>query len=150
MVNITLGSNQFIDNNGIIVYVKNGKEKELFKYELRSSDSKPLVDVEIRDAYGKLLGKVHKSTSFVFVHQDFETVEQRDGSEIKRLALIRKADKLVFFELIVHEPTKIEVNGIFHIGKLPIIATREGLTIGNGMRLSNCTMENCGKGIMLS
>jgi hypothetical protein len=149
-VNITLGSNHFIETNGIIVYVKNGKEKELFKYELRSSDSKPLVDVEIRDAYGKLLGKVHKSTSFVFTHPDFETVEQRDGSEIKRLALVRKADKLVFFELIVHEPTNIEINGIFHIGKLPIVATREGLTVGNGITLSHCTMENCGKGVMLS
>ena len=93
---------------------------------------------------------MHKSTSFVFVHPDFDTVEEDDGSEIKRLALIRKADKLVFFELIAHEPEKIEVNGIFYIGKLPIVANREGLTIGNGIKLSRCTMKNCGKGIMLS
>jgi hypothetical protein len=150
VVNITIGSNQFIDTNGIIVYVKDGKEKELFKYELRSLDSKPLVDVEIRDEDGKLLGKVHKSTSFVFTHPDFEAVEERDGKEIKRLALVRKVDKLVFFELIVHKPTNIEINGIFHIGNLPIVATREGLTIGNGVTLSNGTAKNCGKGIMLS
>ena len=67
-MNITLGSNHFIETNGIIVYVKNGKERELFKYELRSSDSKPLVDVEIRDAYGKLLGKgTNRLLSFLLI-----------------------------------------------------------------------------------
>jgi hypothetical protein len=150
LVNITLGSNQFIDTNGIIVYVKNGKEKELLKYELRETDLKPLLDVEIRDAQGRLLGKVHKSTSFVFTHPDFETVEERNGNEITRLALNRKADKAVFFELIVHEPTSIEINGLFHVGKLPIIANKDGLRIGNGMTLSRCAFKNCGKGIMLS
>ncbi|GEM_PF-6893058 len=150
LVNITLGSNQYIDTNGIINYVKNGREKELFKYELRSSDSKPLIDVEVRDEFGKLLGKIHKSTSFVFVHSDYETIEKHDGSEVKNLSLIRKSDKKLFFELIVHTPDNIEINGFFHIGKLPIVATKNGLIIGNGITISNCVMKNCGKGILLS
>jgi hypothetical protein len=150
MVNITLGSNQYIDTNGIINYVKNGREKELFKYELRSSDSKPLIDVEIRDDYGKLLGKMHKSTSFVFVHPDYETIEKHDGSEVKSLSLIRKADKQLMFEMVVHTPDNVEINGIFHIGKLPIAATKNGLKIGNGITLSNCVIKSCGKGILLS
>lgn len=152
MISITFGSNRFINTNGIISFKDNGKEKELFKYELRSSDSKPMIDVEIRDNKNELLGKVWKSASFVHVHKDYDGKEEHEGSDIKRMALIRKSDKATIFELIVHKPTDIEVNGIFHIEgyQYPIIATKGSLTIGQGNILSHNTKISGGMGIILT
>jgi hypothetical protein len=153
LVNITFGSNKFIDTNGIIVYkAPNGKDKELLKYELRESDSKPLLEIEIRDNVGTLIGKVHKSTSFVYVDPMYESEETREGSEVKKLVLRRRKDYRKIFELIVHSPNDIEVNGIFYVegNPYPIIATSESLTVGRGNTISHCTMQNCGRGIYLS
>jgi hypothetical protein len=151
LISITFGSNRFIGTNGIITFRDDGKDKDLFKYELRSSDSKPLIDVEIRDNNGELLGKVWKSTSFVHCHKDYEGKEEREGSDIKRMALIRKKDNTTVFELIVHKPTDIEVNGIFHIEgyQYPIIATKDGLKIG-GILFAHNTKISRGKGIILT
>jgi len=153
MVNITFGSNKFINTNGIIVYkALNGKDRELLKYELRDSDSKPLIEVEIRDRLGILVGKVHKSTSFVYVDPMYESEEIREGSEVKKLVLRRKKDYHKMFELIVHSPDDIEVNGIFYIegSPYPIIANSDGLTVGRGNTIAHCVFQNCGKGIYLS
>ena len=146
MLTITFGSNKFINNNGQVVYRKNGKDRELLKYELRESDGKPLLTVEIRDNIGTLLGKVYKSTSFVHVDSMFEAEETREGNEVKNLVLRRKKDYKKFFELIVHSPNDIEVNGIFYLEghPYPIIANSDGLTIGRGNVISHCTFENCG------
>jgi hypothetical protein len=152
MTTIIFGSNKFINSNGLIVYRVNGKDKELLKYELRESDSKPLITVEIRDNIGSLLGKVYKSTSFVHVDSMFETEETCEGSEVKKLILRRRKDKKKFFELIVHNPNEVEINGIFYLEghPYPIIANSSGMTIGRGNVISNCTFENCGKAIYLS
>jgi hypothetical protein len=69
LISITFGSNRFINTNGIITFRDNGKDKDLFRYELRSSDSKPMIDVEIRDSKNELLGKVWKSASFVHIQR---------------------------------------------------------------------------------
>lgn len=153
MVNITFGSNKYINTNGIIVYrTPTGTDKELLKYELRTSDLKPLISVEIRDNVWTLIGKVHKSTSFVHVDSMYKSEEVREGSEVKKLVLKRKKDSRVVFELIVHSPTDIEVNGIFYVegSVFPIVATRTGLTVGRGGTISRCTFENCGRGVYLT
>ena len=152
VIRVTFGSNRFINTNGIITFRDNGKDKDLFRYELRSSDSKPMIDVEIRDNKNELLGKVWKSASFVYVHKDYEGKEEREGSEIKRLALIRKNDNATMFELIVHNPTDIEINGIFHIEgyQYPIIANKNSLTIGLGNILSHNETISDGMGIILT
>ena len=152
MISITFGSNRFINTNGIISFRDNGKDKELFRYELRSSDSKPMIDVEIRNRTNELLGKVWKSASFVHVHNDYDGKEEHEGSEIKRMSLIRKSDNVTMFELIVHKPTNIEVNGHFHIKgyQYPIIATKDSLTIGLGNILSHNTKVSGGMGIILT
>ena len=147
MVSITFGSNRFIDTNGIISF----KNKELFKYELRSSDLQPMITVEIRDKDGTLLGKVWKSTSFVYWHEDYEPKVEREGTNVKRMALVRKSDNTTVFELIIRNPNDIEINGIFYIKgfKYPIIATKDYLKIG-GIILSHNTIVRSGKGIVLT
>ena len=151
MINITFGSNRFIDTNGVIAFRDNGKDRELFKYELRE-DSKPMINVEIRNEKGELLGKVWKSASFVHVNKDYEGKEEREGSDIKRMTLTRKSDNASIFELIVHKPHNIEINGVFYIEgyQYPIIATKESLTIGRGNTLSHNTKVKGGMGIILT
>jgi hypothetical protein len=151
LINLRFGSNLLIGTDIPIIFRDNGKDKELFKYELRASDSKPMIDVEIRDSKNELLGKVHKSTSFVYVHKDYEGKEEREASEIRKMTLIRKSDKATLFELIFHKPTDVEVNGVFHIEGFqhPIIATKDVLKIG-GLTFSHCTIIKRGTGIVLT
>jgi hypothetical protein len=151
LLNILFGSNRLIGTDIPIIFRDNGKDKELFRYELRDSDSKPLIDVEIRDDKNELLGKVHKSTSFVFVHKDYESKEERAGSDVKKMTLTRKSDNTTIFELIFHKPTDIEVNGVFHIEGFPhpIIATHDVLKIG-GITFSHNTIMKRGIGIILT
>jgi hypothetical protein len=134
-----------------IVFRDDGKERPLFRYELRSSDFKPLIDVEIRDDKNVPLGIVHKSTSFVHVHEDYEGKEEREGSDVKKMTLVRKNDNAVFFELIFHKPTEVEVNGTFHIEGFPhpIIATKDALRIG-GLLFSRNTIMKKGTAIVLT
>ena len=110
-----------------------------------------MIDVEIRDSKNVLLGKVHKSTSFVYVHGDYDGKEERVGSEVKKMTLTRKNDNAKVFELIFHKPTDIEVNGIFHIEGFPhsIIATHDVLKIG-GITLAQNTIMKRGIGIILT
>ena len=147
MISITFGSNRFIDSNGIIAF----KNKELFKYELRSSDLQPMITVEIRDSNEELLGKVWKSSSFVHCHKDYEAKEEREGNSVKRMSLIRKSDNATIFELNIRNPNDIEISGVFHVKGFPhpIIATKDFLKIG-GITLSHNTIVRSGKGIMLS
>ena len=151
MITIVFGSNRFIDTNGIIAFRDDGKDKELFKYELRE-DSKPMITVEIRDNNGELLGKVWKAASFVHVHKDYEGKEEREGSDIKKMILIRKSDNATIFELIVHKSSIIEINGVFYIEgyQYPIVATKNSLTIGRGNILSRNTIVKHGTGIILT
>jgi hypothetical protein len=151
LLNLLFGSNLLIGTDIPIIFRDNGKDKELFRYELRDSDYKPLIDVEIRDDKNELLGKVHKSTSFVYVHKDYEGKEERVGSDIKKMTLTRISDKAMIFELIFHTPTNIEVNGIFHIEGFPhpIIATHDFLKIG-GITLASNTLVKRGIGIILT
>jgi hypothetical protein len=151
LLNVLFGSNRLIGTDIPIIFRDNGKDKELFRYELRDSDSKPLIDVEIRDNKNELLGKVHKSTSFVFVHEGYDGKEERIGSEVKKMTLIRKSDNTTVFELIFHKPTDIEVNGVFHIEGFPhsIIATHDVLKIG-GITLAQNTIVKKGIGIILT
>lgn len=151
MINLLIGSNLLIGADIPIIFRDDGKDKELLKYELRTADSKPMIDVEIRDNKNVLLGKVHKSTSFVYVHKDYEGEEEREGSEIKKMALVRKGDKTTVFELIFHKPTDVEVNGVFYIEGFqhPIIATKEFLEIG-GLKFVHNTIVKRGTGIILT
>jgi hypothetical protein len=147
LINIMFGSNRFIDTDGIIAF----KGKEFFKYELRSSDLKPLITVEIRNSGGELLGKIWKSTSFVHCHPEYECKVEYEGSDVKQMLLIRKSDGAIVFELNIIEPTDIEINGIFHIKGFPhsIVATKDCLKIG-GITFKNCTKHGGGKGINLT
>ena len=151
LITVLFGSNRLIGADIPIVFRDNGKDKQLFKYELRTSDSKPMIDVEIRDSKSELLGKVHKSASFVYVHKDYEGKEEREGNEIKKMTLVRKSDKTTIFELIFHKPTDVEVNGVFHIEGFqhPIIATKDFLKIG-GLTFSHNTIMKKGIGIVLT
>jgi len=119
-INITFGSNRFLNTNGVISV----KGKELFKMEL-ASDGRPLITVEIRDQNGVLLGKVWKSTSFVYWDKSCEPIYEHDNNTLKRLALVDKQNRRVVFELIFHAPNDLEINGTFYVKGLnfPIIAT---------------------------
>jgi hypothetical protein len=133
-INITLGSNRFIETNGII----SAKGKELFKMEL-AGDMRPLITVEIRNQKDELLGKVWKSTSFVYSHQDYEPIYERENNTLKRLALRRKSDHENIFEITFHAPNDVEINGIFYVKGLnfPIIATKEFLDVNTNKFIQN-------------
>ncbi len=151
LITVLFGSNRLIGVDVPIVFRDNGKDKQLFKYELRASDSKPMIDVEIRDDKNDLLGKVYKSTSFVHIHKDYEGKEEREGNDIKKMTLTRKSDNAKIFELIFHKPTEVEVNGVFHIEGYPhaIVATKDALSIG-GVEFSCNTIVRKGTAIVLT
>ena len=144
-INITLGSNRFIETNGII----SAKGKELFKMEL-AGDMRPLITVEIRNQKDELLGKVWKSTSFVHSHQDYEPIYERENNTLKRLALRRKSDNEVVFEIIFHAHNDVEINGTFYVKGLnfPIIATREFLDL-NTNKFIRCVKYKGNTGITI-
>lgn len=91
------------------------------------------------------------STSFVHCHLEYEGKEEREGSEVKKMSLIRKSDGATFFELKINKPTDIEINGIFRIEGFPhsIVATKDSLRIG-GLTFSHNTKVRSGKGIVLT
>ena len=133
-INITLGSNRFIETNGIISV----KGKEFFKMEL-AGDMRPLITVEIRNQKDELLGKVWKSTSFVHSHQDYEPIYERENNTLKRLALRRKSDNQDIFEIVFHAPNDVEINGVFYVRGLdfPIIATSQYLDLNTNKFIGN-------------
>src|SRR5512136_942984 len=91
-IGITFGSNRFINTNGVISV----RGKELLKIEL-GDDLQPSITVEIRDQEHKFVGRISKSTSFVYLHKDYEPRYERKGDLLKRIALIRKSsDEVVF------------------------------------------------------
>lgn len=134
LINITFGSNRFLNTNGVISI----KGKELFKMEL-GDNLRPLITVEIRDQNGELLGKVWKSTSFVHWHKDYEPIYEYENGTLKRLALKRKEDNEDIFELIFHAPNDVEINGVFYVKGLsyPIIATRKYLDLNTNKFIRN-------------
>jgi len=142
-INITFGSNRFLKTNGVISI----KGKELFKIEL-GDNLRPLITVEIRDQKGELLGKVWKSTSFVHWHKDYDPEYEYENNTLKRLALKRRIDNKIVFELIFHAPDDVEINGIFYVKGLsfPIIATRGYLDL-NTNKFIGCTKSKSNKGI---
>lgn len=144
-INITFGSNRFIDTNGIISV----KGKELVKMQL-ADNLQPLITVEVRDQNGELLGKVWKSTSFVYWHKDYEPVYQREGNTLKRLALKRKSDNEDIFEVVFHAPNDVEINGTFYVKGLnfPIIATKAFLDL-NTNKFSRCKKVKSNTGITI-
>jgi len=110
-----------------------------------------MITVEIRDRNGELLGKVWKSSSFVYWHKDYEAIVEREGNIVRRMSLIRKTDRATIFELNIRNPNDIEINGVFYVKGFshPIIATKDSLKIGN-IILSHNTIVRSGKGIVLS
>lgn len=141
-----------IDTGGILTFLDKSRQvkKDLFKVELRS-DLQPMITVEIRDNNNELLGKAYRSTSFVYCHPDYEEIVQAKGAEVIRLALKRKKDDSLIFELIKRNGNEVEINGVFHIKGFPhpIIATKNFTKIG-GLTLSQNTMVGGGKGIILT
>ena len=152
LITIVFGSNRMVDTGGILTFQDTQKQikKELFKVELRS-DLQPMITVEIRDENDQLLGKAYRSTSFVYVHKDYEFTEERKGNEIIRLALKRKKDGNFVFELIKRGKNEVEINGMFHVKGFPhpIEATRDYTKIG-GITLSHNTKVGGGRGIVLT
>ena len=142
-ITITFGSNRFINTNGAI----SARGKELLKIEL-GDDLQPAITVEIRDQEHKFVGRISKSTSFVYLHKDYEPRYEREGDLLKRIALIRKSSNEVVFEIIFHSSTEVEINGIFFVEGLsfPIIATKEYLDL-NTKKFSHCTMVKDNRGI---
>jgi hypothetical protein len=142
-ISITFGSNRFINTNGVISF----RGKELLKIEV-GDDLQPSITVEIRDKELKFVGRVSKSTSFVYLHKDYEPRYEREGDFLKRIALIRKSSDEVVFEIIFHSPTEVEINGIFYVEGLsfPIIATKEYLDL-NTKKFTHCTIVKDNRGI---
>jgi len=135
------GSNHHLDSSGIIKV----RGKDLFKIEtaMVRGKLKPLVTVEIRDVNDNLLGKVHRSTSFVYHHPDYEPIIKTEEGVIKRLAL-KKRDGGYVFDLQFHDINKLELNGIFYIQGVSIIATPDGLTLPRGNIIAHSTFK-CNK-----
>lgn len=147
-INIVLGSNHFIGTSGLIQI----KGKELFRIDLISyrDTFKPLITVEIRDENNTLLGKAYRSTSFVHCHPDYEAIIETEEGQTKRLALKRRADGVVVFDLKFTAPNEVEINGIFYAENIdyPIIATSEYLDI-NTNKFSRMKIYKKGTGIKL-
>ena len=144
-VTITLGSNRFIGTSGLISV----KGKELFKID--TSGTKPLITVEIRDRDGTLLGKLWKSTSFVYWHENYEPEYEREKGEVNKISLKGKSDGKTIFELVFKSPNDIEINGIFYVQGIPfpIIATPQYLDL-NTNKFRGMTIVKSGKGIEIS
>lgn len=138
---IILGSNHHLDSSGIIKV----RGKELFKIEtaMVQDKLKPLVTVEIRDENGILLGKVYRSTSFVHHHPDYEPIIETEEGITKRLAL-KKRDGEYVFDLKFHDLNRLELNGVFHIQGVKIVATPNGLRLPRGNIIANSTFK-CNK-----
>lgn len=141
-----------IDTDGILTFIdKNRKiKRDLFKVELRS-DLQPMITVELRDENNQFQGKAYRSTSFVDWAPDYEPIIETEGAEVKRLALKRKKDDNLIFELIRKGQNEVEINGIFHVKGFPhpIIATKHFTKIG-GVTLSHNTIAGGGKSIVLT
>lgn len=153
LITIVFGSNRMIDTNGVCTFIDEERNvtKELFKVELRG-DLQPMITVEIRDKLNKLLGKAYRSTGFVtWDKENYEIIEEREGSETKRLALKRKTDGCTIFEMIKKDGNEVEINGVFHIKGYPhmIEATPDFLQTGTN-QLIDCRMGCKGKGIVLT
>jgi len=146
--NIIFGSNLFAGSSGLITI----KGKELFKIEPISykGSTKPLITVEIRDKEGVLLGKVYRSTSFVHYHQDYEPIIETKEGDVTRLALRKKSDGRLVFDLKFRSPNLLEINGVFHAKGIdyPIIATPKYLDL-NTNKFMNSEFYLDGKGIKL-
>lgn len=146
---IIFGSNRHINSSGIIII--NGKE--LLKIEPVSyrNSTRPLITVEIRDKNGTLLGKIYRSTSFVAHHKDYEPIMETDKGQTQRLALKRKSDGKLMFDLKFHSANTVEVNGIFYLEGLgfPIIATPNHLDI-NGSIISESIFRRNKKDIVIN
>jgi hypothetical protein len=142
-ITITFGNNRFINTNGVISV----KGKEVLKIEL-GDDLQPAITVEIRDQEHKFVGRISKSTSFVYLHKDYEPRYEREGDLLKRIALTRKNSDEVVFEIIFHSSTEIEINGIFYVEGLnfPIIATKEYLDL-NTKKYAHYTVVKDNRGI---
>ena len=144
-INITFGSNRFLNTNGVISV----RGKELFKMKL-GNDGRALINVQIRDKNNVLLGKVWKSSIFVHAHPDYEPIIQRKDGTLRRLALRRKADNTDIFELVFNAPNDIEINGIFHVKGLnfPIIATKDYVDLNSNL-FSDNTINKMNGGIVV-
>ena len=144
-INITFGSNRFLNTNGVISI----KGRELFKMEL-GDNLRALITVEIRDQNDELLGKVWKSTSFVHWHKDYDPEYEYENNTLKRLSLKRKSDNHIVFELIFHAPNDVEINGIFYVKGLhyPIIATGDYLDLNTNKFIHN-TISKSNTGIVI-
>ena len=152
MLTIIFGSNWFIDTNGIVTFVdaENRIKKELVKIELRD-DSQPMLTVEVRDAENKLVGKAYRSTSFVGIDPEYETITERNGSDIKKMVLKNKKTNKEVFELVNHGSRTekmngkevinyiVEINGVFYIKgcPYPIEATSRYLDINTKKLIGN-------------
>lgn len=142
-ISITFGSNRFVNTNGVISV----RGKELLKIEL-GDDLQPSITVEIRDQERRFVGRVSKSTSFVYLRKNYEPRYEREGNMLKRIALIRKSSDEVVFEIVFHSSTEVEINGIFFVEGLsfPVIATKEYLDL-NTKKFTHCTVVKDNKGI---
>ena len=143
LYNVTFGSNTHLSSNGIIRM----KGKELLKLET-GSDFQLLLTTEIRDQKGALLGKVARN-SFVYVHPDYEQKVESRGGSLRRLLLVRKSDGFVVFEADVKGRNEIEINGIFHVEGVALVATKEYLQVGTN-RISRCTFSCNGTDIVIA
>jgi hypothetical protein len=111
---------------------------------------KPLFSVEIRDSQNKLLGKLYKSTSFVYVDPDYEAEIITEYGYPRRLALKEKINDKYIFELNYKQPNEVEINGVFYVKDLsyPIIATKDYLDINTNKFIRNTIIKN-GSGIII-
>jgi hypothetical protein len=145
---IIFGSNHCYETSGII----NVKGKELFKIEAIpfEKEFRPLISVEIRDKENKLVGKLHKSTSFVYCDNEYVSEEKSKEGYPERLAIKKKSDNSYIFELDFINKNTAKINGIFNIKGLgfPIIATKDYLDI-NTNKFSNCKIYKNGSAIIV-
>jgi hypothetical protein len=128
------------------------KEKQLLKIEIvpYRRTFKPLITAEIHNQAGVLVGKVYRSSSFVYVHPDYAQDIKTKGGEIDRLTLRRLRDSREVFDLKFNGPNEVEVNGVFYVEGLnfPIIATPEYLDINTNRFIRN-TIVKSGTGIIV-
>ena len=133
---VILGSNVISNCGQVLSYQGKG---ELLRLR-DGKDMKLLVDCAVKDSSGHTLAKIANNKP-VFVSGSCLIDEFDDGLIVKD-----KDSGDVYLEFRQLGPRELKVNGIFFINGVRLIATDDFLDVG-GMRLSHCSMDNCGSAI---
>jgi hypothetical protein len=84
-----------------------------------------------------------------YVDSDYQKQTTSKGGSLRKIPILRKSDKSIVFEADVKGRSEIEINGIFNIQGITIVATKDYLDVA-GNRISHCTFDSNGTDICIA